>query len=75
MFHTWSKKMSEIRKGTITAGEYCGWSVIVDDDRAGETGGYYLYIKKANNLGFDYWFEAEAGLEAQLEDFEVDWGN
>jgi hypothetical protein len=31
--------MSEIRKGTITAGEYCGWSVIVDDDRAGETGG------------------------------------
>lgn len=65
--------MSIIREGIVVDGEYFGWRVLVDDDRDGDTGGYYLYLKKSDGQGFDYWFEHETGLQAQLADFSVDW--
>ncbi|MBD8596795.1 hypothetical protein [Pseudomonas sp. CFBP 8772] len=43
------------------------------NDRDGDTGGYYLYLKKSDIENFDYWFEHEAELHAQLVDFEVEW--
>ena len=54
------------------AGEHRGWTVIVEDDRDGGTGGYYLYFESSDGRGFDFWFESEAGVRAQLEDFEID---
>lgn len=65
--------MSIVRKGIVIAGEYSDWEIFVADDRGGDTGGYYLYLKKNDAEGFDYWFEREAGLQAQLADFEVKW--
>ncbi|UVL87247.1 hypothetical protein [Pseudomonas sichuanensis] len=65
--------MSVIREGVIVGGEYSGWKVLIDDDRCGDTGGCYMYLKKSDDEGFDYWFECEAGLAAQLADFDVDW--
>lgn len=38
--------MSVIRKGIVVDGEYSGWKVFVDDDRDGETSGYYLYLTR-----------------------------
>ena len=67
--------MSIARKGIVVAGEYSGWEIVVADDRDGDTGGYYLYLKRGDVEGFDYWFEHEAGLQAQLVDFEVKWIN
>ncbi|AZF56244.1 hypothetical protein C4J84_0336 [Pseudomonas sp. R11-23-07] len=65
--------MSIRREGIVVAGEYSGWKVLIEDDRCGDTGGYYLFLKKSEAEGFDYWFEHEAGLHAQLVDFEVEW--
>ncbi|UII69040.1 hypothetical protein LVW35_15185 [Pseudomonas sp. HN11] len=65
--------MSIVRKGIVVTGEYSGWEIVVADDRDGVTGGYYLYLKKSDVEGCDYWFEHEAGLQAQLVDFEVEW--
>ena len=65
--------MSIARKGIIVTGEYSGWEIVVAADRDGYTGGYYLYLNKNNVEGFDYWFEHEAELQAQLVDFEVKW--
>lgn len=65
--------MSIVRKGVIVNGGYSGWKIVVADDRDGYTGGYYLYLKKSYIEGFDCWFEHEAGLQAQLVDFEVEW--
>jgi hypothetical protein len=65
--------MSITREGKIVAGEYSGWKVFVKDDREGDTGGYYLYLKKGEVEVFDYWFEHEAALHAQLVDFKVEW--
>ena len=62
-----------VRKGTVVAGEYLGWKIFVADDREGDAGGYYLHLKKSDSEGFDYWFEHEAELQAQLVDFEVEW--
>lgn len=64
---------AHIRNGIVTTGEYSGWEITVADDRDGDTGGYYLYLKKSDIESFDYWFEHEAGLQAQLVDFEVEW--
>lgn len=64
--------MSIVQKGVVVAGEYSGWSIFVVDDSDGDTAGYYLYLK-SDAEGFDYWFEYEAGLQAQLADFEVKW--
>lgn len=65
--------MSIVRKGIVVTGEYSGWEIVVADDRDGGAGGYYLYLKKSDVEGFDYWFEHEARLQAQLVDFEVEW--
>lgn len=65
--------MSVIRVGVVVGGEHSGWKVFIADDRDGDTGGYYLYLKKNDTEGFDYWFEHEAGLQAQLADFDVEW--
>lgn len=46
--------MSIVRKGIVTTGEYSGWEIVVADDRDGDTGGYYLYLKKNDVEGFDY---------------------
>lgn len=54
-------------------GNLCGWEIFVGDDRDGDTGGYYIYLKKIDCEGFDCWFEHEAGLQSQLADFEVMW--
>lgn len=67
--------MSVIREGVVVAGEYSGWRVRVDDDHDGDTGGYYLYLENNDGQGFDYWFEHEAGLQAQLADFNIAWIN
>ncbi|MGH8451065.1 hypothetical protein [Pseudomonas sp.] len=65
--------MSIVREGGVVTGEYSGWKIFVADDRDGDTGGYYIYLKKSDAEGVDYWFEHEAGLRAQLVDFEVEW--
>lgn len=65
--------MAIIRTGVVVGGEYSGWKILVDDDCDGDTGGYYLYLKKNDGEGFDYWFEHEAGLQAQLVNFDVAW--
>ncbi|WP_130907622.1 hypothetical protein [Pseudomonas sp. Sample_16] len=65
--------MSVFREGVVVSGEYSGWKIFVADDRDGDTGGYYLYLKKNNTEGFDYWFEDEMGLQSQLTDFDVEW--
>ncbi|MCS3836411.1 hypothetical protein HNR03_000991 [Pseudomonas sp. JAI111] len=65
--------MSVIREGVVVGGQYSGWKVFVDDERCGDTGGYYLYLKRSDSEGFDYWFESEAILQAQLVDCDVDW--
>ncbi|AZF50691.1 hypothetical protein C4J85_0173 [Pseudomonas sp. R4-34-07] len=65
--------MSIVRKGVVVTGEYSGWKIVVVGDHDGDTGGYYLYLKKSDTEGFDYWFEHEAELQAQLFDFEVEW--
>lgn len=67
--------MSINQEGVVVAGEYSGWKIFVEDDRDGDTGGYYIYLKKGDAEGFDYWFEHEAELHAQLVDFEVEWKN
>ncbi|MCI8212152.1 hypothetical protein AUC61_21710 [Pseudomonas sp. S25] len=61
------------REGIVLTGVYVGWRVIVEDDRDGDTGGHYLYLKNGDAEVFDYWFESEVGLEAQLVDFKVSW--
>ncbi|MBX8516835.1 hypothetical protein K5D69_19320 [Pseudomonas cichorii] len=43
--------MSLVREGVVVGGEYSGWSIFIDDDREGETGGCYLYLKKDNVQG------------------------
>lgn len=45
--------MSVIKTGVITCGEYEGWNVLVDDDRDGETEGFYLLFEKSAYEGFD----------------------
>ncbi|WP_233237908.1 hypothetical protein [Bordetella sp. LUAb4] len=60
--------MTIIWAGVVVSGEYSGWKVHIDDDRAGDTGGYYLYLKNGDVEGFDYWFEHKEELQSQLLD-------
>jgi hypothetical protein len=48
--------MSIARKGIVVTGEYSGWEIVVADDLDGDTGGHYLYLKKIDIEGFEYWF-------------------
>ncbi|MDF3845573.1 hypothetical protein P3W55_28030 [Pseudomonas citronellolis] len=65
--------MPVIRKGVIVSGEYDGWVVLVDDDRSGDTGGFYLYFERGPNEGFDYWFENDGQLKSELTEYEISW--
>ncbi|MGC5703169.1 hypothetical protein J4P02_23520 [Pseudomonas sp. NFXW11] len=65
--------MTIIRKGIVVSGEYSGWSISIDDDREGETGGYYLFLSNEDGQAFDYWFALESHLDNQLSDFDIGW--
>ncbi|WP_308907651.1 hypothetical protein [Pseudomonas canadensis] len=62
-----------IRTGTVLTGEYAGWAIEVRDDRAGETGGYYLFLVQNESNGFDSWFELIEQLHEQISELNVRW--
>ena len=65
--------MAVIRRGLIVSGEYDGWGILIDDDRSGDTGGFYLYFEKGLNEGFDCWYESEDQLNSELSGYKVIW--
>lgn len=50
-----------------------GWSIFIDNDQDGATGGFYFFLESPDGQGFDFWFEDEKNLLAQLEEVQVDW--
>lgn len=63
------------KEGVITGGEYDGFSIRIDDDRA-NTGGFLILVwKEGSNEGFDNWVEAEKDIEQFLYESEwvIDW--
>tara|TARA_B100001750_G_C15299268_1_gene491404 strand:+ start:184 stop:558 length:375 start_codon:yes stop_codon:yes gene_type:complete len=62
-----------IKKGIITKGEYKDWKIIIENDKEGDTGGYYLFIINANREGYDYWFKHLENLESQMLEYSIDW--
>ncbi|UII74204.1 hypothetical protein LVW35_13925 [Pseudomonas sp. HN11] len=62
-----------IRTGTVLTGEYAGWAIEIRDDRAGETGGYYLFLIQNESNGFDSWFELIEQLHEQISELNVRW--
>jgi hypothetical protein len=65
--------MQIIRTGTVLTGEYAGWKIEIQDDRGGETGGYYLLMVQDDSNGFDSWFEFIEQLEHQIFELNVRW--
>lgn len=65
--------MAIIKQGIVLSGENMGWVIAIDDDQDGATGGFYLFLQSTDGKGFDYWFENEKQLHAQLEEFYVKW--
>lgn len=65
--------MQTIRTGTVLTGEYAGWTIEIQDDRAGETGGYYLFLVRNESEGFDSWFELMEQLQQQVSELDVSW--
>jgi hypothetical protein len=63
-----------LRQGVIQSGEYAGWRIQIDDDRA-ESGGYYLYyINMADKAkGYDEWFKEIQQLYNQLAEYKILW--
>lgn len=61
-----------IKAGTILSGNFAGYTIVVDDDTEGETGGFYLYIKGEVD-SFDCWFDSLEQLGNQIVDFDVEW--
>lgn len=64
--------MSIVRRGRILSGIEKDYSISIDDDSEGETGGYYLYLQKADE-GYDEWYENEAQLTIRLYDLDIEW--
>ncbi|MBW8126563.1 MULTISPECIES: hypothetical protein [Pseudomonas] len=62
-----------ISTGTVLTGEYAGWAIEIRDDRAGETGGYYLFLVQNESNGFDSWFELIEQLHEQISELNVRW--
>lgn len=62
-----------LKKGVVNEGEYVGWEIEIVDDRAGQTGGFYLILRSKEGEIFDYWFEKKQFLDNQLADFNVQW--
>ncbi|MFJ4193927.1 hypothetical protein [Pseudomonas sp. NPDC089534] len=65
--------MRIIRTGTVLTGEYAGWRVEIQDDREGQTGGYYLFLVQGDSNGFDSWFERIEQLQQQISELDVRW--
>ncbi|MHA4967590.1 hypothetical protein P0D91_05810 [Pseudomonas sp. CBSPBW29] len=65
--------MQIIRTGTVLTGEYAGWTIEIQDDRAGETGGYYLFLVQNESNAFDSWFEHIEQLQQQISELDVRW--
>lgn len=65
--------MQILRTGTVLTGEYAGWTIEIQDDRAGETGGYYLLLVQNESNGFDSWFEFIEQLQQQISELDVRW--
>jgi hypothetical protein len=65
--------MQIIRTGIVLTGEYAGWTIEIQDDRAGETGGYYLFLVQNESNGFDSWFELIEQLQQQISELDVRW--
>jgi hypothetical protein len=61
------------RTGTVLTGEYAGWTISTQDDSAGTTGGFFLYLVRDELHGFDSWFESFQQLEHEISEFEVRW--
>ena len=65
--------------GRITGGQFSGQYLIIDNDREGSTGGYYLYTfkdqEKIDCTG-DFWLEHMESVQAQLRHLgitTIDW--
>ena len=39
-----------MKKGIISSEPYQNWEISIENDKDGETGGYYLYIKKIRQV-------------------------
>ncbi|PJK33111.1 hypothetical protein CWC48_26890 [Pseudomonas sp. S10E 269] len=65
--------MQILHTGTVLTGEYAGWTIEIQDDRAGETGGYYLFLVLNESNGFDSWFELIEQLHEQISELNVRW--
>ena len=72
--------MFEIGKwGKILDGEYSDWSIMIDDDTNGSTGGFYIYTVKdlndKNSEGYDNWVENENVLKNYMGNlkFQINW--
>lgn len=65
--------MQITRTGTVLTGEHASWTISVQDDSAGETGGYFLYLLLDELHGFDSWFETTEQLEREISEFDVRW--
>ena len=65
--------MQTISTGIVLTGEYAGWTIKIQDDRAGKTGGYYLFLVQNESNGFDSWFELIEQLHEQISELNVRW--
>ena len=65
--------MQTILIGTIMTGEQTGWKVNIKDDSAGETGGFFLYLIRDQQHGFDSWFETLEQLRREISELEIRW--
>ena len=62
-----------VKNGKIKSGVYKGYSVFIEDDRNGTTGGFYVYLNDGKKVFFDYWFDNFDCVCNQLEEFEIEW--
>ncbi len=62
------------KEGHVQGGKYDGWTVLVEDDTSGSTGGYYLLLslKTDPTTGFDHWVEDRSFLPGLFEGFGCD---
>jgi len=67
------------RWGKIVAGENVGWYVLVEDDTAGSTGGFYIYRCSQPSMkapeGFDDWVEKKEQIAPffGFGKWEIEW--
>jgi hypothetical protein len=67
------------RWGKIIAGQHAGWYVLVEDDTAGSTGGFYIYRCSEPDMkapeGFDDWLEKKEKITPFFEfaGWKIEW--